>query len=201
MSDKSDKALTPAELEVTQKIQTHFPRGLPPEILGRANSCPVATLADAVKKMLEGLAVMVFRIRRGGKRTTEEVVGATTHTYINPHITSADFPLTETAEEERELVAFQVPEYDHDPSSAEILKELEKRGLERPTYEDALKFDEAHPDAKGFFVFLHEPWLDPDRDPVVVVVNRDEAHRVLTLYWFVSRWGRFFWFVGVRPRK
>lgn len=197
----NDKALTQSELEVTQKIQTHFPRGLSAEVLKLANSYPVVMLTEAVKKMLEELATKIFRITRGGKRTTEEVVGTTTHTFVNKYINSENFPLTEKAEEECELVAFQVAHWDHDPESSEILKELKKRGLERPTHEDALKFDETHPDEKGVFVFLHEPWLPPGRRPPLLVVCRDGAHRKLDLGWFAYGWPRHCWFIGVRPRK
>lgn len=139
-----------------------------------------------------------FPITRGGKRTTEKVIASTTHTFVSEHITSANFPLTNTPEETKELVAFQV---DYDPTSEQILAELEKRGLERPTHEDALKFDEAYPDEKGFFVFLHKPWLNPDGDPRVLIVVRDGAARELDLRWFDGGWSRHCWFVGVRPRK
>ena len=122
----------------------------------------------------------VFRILRGGKqRTTEEVIGATIHSYVDPNINSRSFPLEKTAEEERELIAFQVADWDHDPTSEEILQELKTRDLERLTHEDALKFDEAHLKEKGVFVFLHKPWLAPDRGPDVVVVDRSETDRKL----------------------
>ncbi len=35
-----DKALNSAELELTQKIQIHFPRGISSEVLARWNGCP-----------------------------------------------------------------------------------------------------------------------------------------------------------------
>jgi len=200
----SDKALKSAELEVTQKIQTHFPRGLKARVLAYANSCPVERLTEAVRQMLEGLenaGTRVFRIVRGGKRTTEQVISTTTHTYVNDNINSENFPLAEAPEEERELVAFQFLDWNYNPTSEKILSELKRRGLERPTHEDALKFDEAYPDEKGFFVFLHEPWLDPDSYPYVLVVRRDDVNRELDLPWFDVRWGRHSWFVGVRPRK
>jgi len=200
----SDNALTSPELEITQKIQTHFPRGLSSAVLAAANSTPVERLTEAVRQMLFCLAsatTQVFRITRGGKRTTEEGISATTHSFVNEHITSKNFSLTEGPEEERELVALQVLDLDHDPESSEILAELKKRGLDRPTHEDALKFDEAHPDEKGVFVFLHEPWLGPERNPYVLVVNRDETDRELNLAWFDCRWNRNCLFVGVRPRK
>ena len=159
-----------------------------------------AVMADVLKRARVRIGKM-FRIIRGGKRTTEQVIDATTHTYVNESITSAIFPLTEAPEENRELVGFQMAKYDHDPSSEEVLKELKKRGLERPTHEDALKFDEAHPYEKGVFVFLHKPWLDPGRRPRVLVVVRGEANRELHLPWFGHSWPRLCWFVGVRPRK
>ena len=166
-----------------------------------------AVLEKMTEKMVGVLEIelakigRVFNIIRGGKRTTEEVVRATTHTFVNGNINSANFPLTRAAEEGWELEAFQVADWDHDPSSEEILQELKTRKLERPTYEDALKFDEEHTDKKGTFVFLHRPWLGPDGLPDVLVVRRDEADRGLYLNWFAGRWYRGCWFVGVRPRK
>lgn len=159
-----------------------------------------AVMADVLAKARVRIG-RVFRIKRGGKRTTEQVVSATTHTHVNGNINSQNFPLAERREEERELVVFQVPNYDHDPSSEEILKELKARQLERPIYEDALKFDETHPNEKGVFVFLHEPWLDPDRLPLVLIVLRGGTGRELSLSWFGGTWARRCWFVGVRPRK
>jgi hypothetical protein len=50
------QGLTPAELEVTQKIQTHFPRGLNAKMLGSANSCPAQNLTVAIEEMLNQLA-------------------------------------------------------------------------------------------------------------------------------------------------
>jgi len=44
-------------------------------------------------------------------------------------------------------------------------------------------------------------WLDPDSNPNVLVVNRDDVNRKLNLNWFDNRWNRNYWFVGVRPRN
>lgn len=51
----SNKALSPIELEVTQRIQMHFPRGLRDEVLTFVNSCPVDRLTAAIGEMLEKL--------------------------------------------------------------------------------------------------------------------------------------------------
>ena len=199
-------------LSIMQGLMKHAEaKGLTPDDIHWLSSQQDVDVGKVLEEMTEQMAEVVkaararvgkvFRIVRGGKRTTEQVVGATTHTYINDGITSANFPLIESLEEERELVAFQVPDYDHDPSSEEILAELKTRGLERPTYEDGLKFDEAHPDEKGVFVFLHMPWQGPDRLLRVLVVSLGEASRGLHLIWFAGGWDRSCWFVGVRPRK
>lgn len=197
---------------IIQGLMKHAPaKGLTPDDIHWLASQQDAEVTPVLEEMTSTMVDVlvkararigrVFRVRRGGKRTTEQVIGATAHTYVNEKINSQNFPLTEGPEEERELVAFQVTGYDHDPSSEEILKEFKTRGLERPTHEDALKFDEAHPDEKGVFVFLHEPWLDFDRGPRALVVRRVEVGRELGLFWFDAPWVRNFWFVGVRPRK
>lgn len=49
------QGLTSTELEVTQKMQTHFPRELSAEVLGFANSCPAQDLTDAIAEMLDRL--------------------------------------------------------------------------------------------------------------------------------------------------
>ena len=45
----SDKALSRATLELTQKIQLHFPSDIDPDIVRAWNSCPVGTLAEQLK--------------------------------------------------------------------------------------------------------------------------------------------------------
>ncbi len=54
MSNKA--SLTNTELEVTQKMQTHFPRGLDTKVLGAVNSCPVENLTAALMEMVDKLA-------------------------------------------------------------------------------------------------------------------------------------------------
>lgn len=153
--------------------------------------------------MAQGRIGKVFLIKRGGNRTTEDVVGATVHTYTDSNINSTNFPLFPGLEENCELVAFQGwAVWDHDPSSREVGQELKRRGLVRPDYEDALRFDEMHQNEKGVFVFLHNPWIASGRRPRVLVVKHGEANHDLDLDLFDSTaWDRSYWFVGVRPRK
>lgn len=53
MSNKA--SLTNTELEVTQRLQMHFPRGLATGTLSAVNSCPVDVLTSAIRDMLEKL--------------------------------------------------------------------------------------------------------------------------------------------------
>jgi len=49
----SNKALSPAELELTQKIQLHFPRNIDNEILGAWNGCSKETLTAKLAEMFK----------------------------------------------------------------------------------------------------------------------------------------------------
>ena len=52
----SDKALSRAELELTQRIQMHFPRGvISPQTLGYWNSCPTKVLTARLEKSFSAM--------------------------------------------------------------------------------------------------------------------------------------------------
>ena len=52
-------------------------------------------------------------------------------------------------------------EFDHAVTFEDVVAAARQRGLERPTYEDALYFGIAHPEVQRErpIIFLHEPWL------------------------------------------
>jgi len=55
MENKNNKALSRAELELTQKIQTHFPSGVfTDEEIGMVSNRPKEQITEMVKEMLEG---------------------------------------------------------------------------------------------------------------------------------------------------
>jgi|GEM_PF-2685756 len=58
----SNKDLTSAELEVTQKIQMHFPRGLSAKTLGLINGCPVNELTEALRAMIENIGTKCQKV-------------------------------------------------------------------------------------------------------------------------------------------
>ena len=97
-------------------------------------------------------------------------------------------------------------DFDHDPSSEEVLTELVKRGLEEPTEEDALRYGATCPEGrdKRDVVFLHKKnlWLDPGGFLGVLVFDWGGSGRYLLYYWFGNAWDRQRCrFAGRRPRK
>ena len=65
------QGLSSAELEASQKIQTHFPRGLSAKVLGAVNSCSADVLTGAIERMLTGLA-------NGAKTAVEKLLNYVT---------------------------------------------------------------------------------------------------------------------------
>ncbi len=102
---------------------------------------------------------MRYRIVIGDGRTTEELIAAGDYGHAHSCVTSENFPAGRFgAARPRSIVLLA---FDRDVTAADVLHEAARRGLERPTYEDALQFGAAHPDvqSRGPVVFLHEPWV------------------------------------------
>ncbi len=138
-----------------------------------------------------------FTIVCEGSQETSRLVGEGKYDWVNPVITDERFPSQKHAPLDRTIELF---EFDHDPSDDEVLKELKRRELERPTYEDALYFGIKHPDEqrKRPIVFLHEPVRGPHGNLSVLVLHGSAGHRNLSLDWFGYGWGRDGVFAGVR---
>ncbi len=98
-----------------------------------------------------------YRIARAGPRSTEQLVEAGGYGYAHSCVTSENFPARAVAgPAEIVLIGF-----DRAVTASEALAEAARRGLARPTYEDALHFGAEHPEAQREhpIVFLHEPWV------------------------------------------
>ncbi len=111
-----------------------------------------------------------------------------------------------SAPEDVDLEFIDGNDFDHDPSSDEVLAELTRRGLEEPTEEDALRYGATCPEGKDkrAVVFLHKKnlWRDPNRKLHVLVVYWNGSQRRLRCYWFDHTSGRrLYRFAGRRPRK
>lgn len=101
---------------------------------------------------------------------------------------SEEFPISADAG----AVNIELVEMSLDLTASGILDEFARRGLERPTAEDALHFGAKYPDEQRErpIAFLHEPWADPAGNRGVLVLRGDKRSRGLALYWYDDRWYR-----------
>jgi hypothetical protein len=132
-------------------------------------------------------------------RCTEELVEAGNYGYAHSCVNSENFPARHHGgRRAREIVLL---EFDRDVTSDEVMTEAARRGLERPTYEDALYFGIEYPavQCQGPVVFLHDPWVGFFGRRDVLCLWSNAGRRELGLDGFDDRWGRTyrFAFVGV----
>ena len=137
----------------------------------------------------------VFSITCGGERTSA-LVKRGKYDWTDGAIGDELFPIAPHEPEEREIVLVK---FQHDPTSEEVLAEFERRGLERPTTEDALVFGVTYPDEqrKRLVVFLHEP-VRVRGHRFVLVLHGLAGGRYLCLGWFDDGWRRSYGFAAVR---
>jgi len=138
----------------------------------------------------------VFPITLRGKKAFV-LVAFSEYDYVNSLITDERFPI---AKHEPVPGTIELVEFDHHPTSEEVLAEFKKRGLERPTYEHALNFGIDHPEEqrKWPIIFLHEPVLNSYGFRSVLVLRGYSGKRFLSLFLLDNEWGRHDVFAGVR---
>lgn len=165
------------------------------EVIGRLAQPQNEGALEKIAEILMNL-LQIFFLTVVGK-TTEEVVVLGAYNYVNPNIASQNFPLRPQFMGPREIVLL---EFDHDVISEEAIAEAARQGLERPVYEDALRFGAEHPEVQRErpVAFLHEPWRDPYGDLVVLCLWSDAGDRRFGLGWFDDGWLRVFRFAFVR---
>ena len=138
-----------------------------------------------------------FQITLAGDATASELVLRGQYDWHNNWITDERFPIQSHEPIPRTI---ELVEFDHDPTSEEVLADFARRGLERPTHEDALCFGIQHPEEqrKHPIVFLHEPVLSPGVVRDVLVLRGIVGDRELHLCLFGGWWSSLFVFAGVR---
>jgi hypothetical protein len=115
-------------------------------------------------------------------------VEAAGYGYAHSAVTSDNFPANRSGPVRvREMVLL---EFDHDVLVEEVTARAVRLGLARPTYEDALYFGIAHPDAQRDrpIVFLHEPWLGYFGRRDVLCLWSNAGRRELGLEGFDEAW-------------
>ncbi len=142
-----------------------------------------------------------YEITVGGGGATEALVAAGQYGYAHSAVTSETFPVRPDAERRPRVVV--LVEVDREVSTDEVLAEAARRGLARPTYEDALHFGIQHPDVQRErpVVFLHTPWVGHFGRRDVLCLWANAGRRELGLGDFDGRWSpdHRFAFVGGTP--
>jgi len=145
------------------------------------------------------------KVTLGGPQTTDDVIRHLKESgffFVSEDINQRNFPLKP---HEIEDIQIEIIDPGCEFSEMEGIKFLETAGLERPTYEHALRFAEQYGNTttgkKPFIVFLHEPWIDKYRNRRVLFIYRNPDKRVLNLDYtgLVFRHGRVL--AGIRPRN
>jgi len=163
---------------------------------------PTKVDRDKYQRIL-GLDPSVFKVKMGGSENTDQIT-ANLGFPFNEWITQANLPLTPSKtpwEDEIEII---------DPgcefTEEKGLKFLADAKLDRPTYEHGIRFGQQHgkettSEKKPFIIFLHEAWLDPNRNRRIVCLRRYSDYRELYLDYPDSGFYDDCVLAGVRRRK
>jgi len=144
----------------------------------------------------------IYEVKLGGPETTDQITAKLGFPFSD-WITQKNFPLKP---HDPETVEIEIINPGTSFSEEEGLEFLKAAGLERPTYEQAIRFAEQYGKAttsekKPFVIFLHEAWQGPFRDRRVVYLGRDARYRGLDLNCPDDRFDGHCVLAGVRPRK
>ena len=129
-----------------------------------------------------------YRIIVGDGRSTEALVEAGHYGYAHSCVNSENFPSRHLGgQRTRDVV---LVEFDREVTSTDAVSEAGRRGLEPPTYEDALYFGITYPDVQSQrpVVFLHDPWLGFFGRRDVLCLWSNAGRRELGLEGFDDRW-------------
>jgi len=140
-----------------------------------------------------------YRLAADDGRPTEALVEAGGYGYAHSCVTSENFPARPPARRgPRDIVLLA---FDGETGAAAALAGAAALGLERPLYEDALRFGAAHPDVQrqAPLVFLHDPWFGYFGRRDVLTLWDNAGRRELGLDGFDDRWGPRCRFAFVRP--
>jgi hypothetical protein len=130
-----------------------------------------------------------YRIPVVGGQSTEKLVAAGAYDYAHSCVISENFPVRSwPAPVERHIVLIG---FEDEVTSEEVITAAAAKGLERPTYEDALYFGIHHPDVQRErpLVFLHEPWVGYFGRRDVLCLWFNAGRRELGLEDFDGGWG------------
>jgi hypothetical protein len=132
-------------------------------------------LVEGLEKLIDEVSEsVVFPITLAGTFTLKELIEMggyelyTSDSSINEKV----YPIHRHKPQKRVI---ELLKFDSDPAYSEIMKRFERRGLEPPTYEDALYFGIEYPEEqrKHWIYFLHK-MVQPD---CILRLYHDSVHR------------------------
>lgn len=129
--------------------------------------------------------------------TVESLITAGKYEYVSEYAKE----IAATAVLTGDFPEFEMVQFAQDPSDEEVLAEFAKRGFERPTIEDALRYGATQWNGTDWVVFMHEPFRDSGRRLRVLYLSRWSGERGLRSDVMGGRWVRRCLFPGRRPRK
>jgi hypothetical protein len=138
-----------------------------------------------------------FRIVRDRRPLEDKVKDG--FIWVDPHITSGNFPLAVPAEPnagEALLVNFE--EY---LFSEEVLRRLGQRGLRPGLPTELADLSKNHPDSRELaacfpLVALGDSWVGPLGNLLVAHLVGDARGREMSLHWRGSGWAENYWFIA-----
>jgi hypothetical protein len=142
----------------------------------------------------------VYHVKVGDGRSTEALVAAGDYGYAHSCITSENFPTGRFGTVQiREIVLL---EFAGEVTTTDAMAAAGRRGLEAPTYEDALYFGVEHPGVQQVapVAFLHEPWVGFFGRRDVLCLWSNAGRRELGLEGFDGRWSDGYRFAFIAPQ-
>jgi hypothetical protein len=121
--------------------------------------------------------------------------------YAHSAVLSENFPARQAGGARvRDLVLLA---FDREVTAPDVMAEAARRGLQAPTYEDALYFGIEHPAAQceGPIVFMHEPWVGYFGRRDVLCLWDNAGRRELGLDGFDDTWRPGCRFAFVLPHE
>ena len=180
-----DPKLDPVTADSWARNGEGFKRVLRRELIPQHSS---ETLAKGVVK--------IARIQIGGGRTTDQIVEATKAKdkiiCINSNISQKNMS---SGYGNLRFVVVEFFEFDHDPTTEEVVACCQEPGYGHSSYEDGLRFQEDRPNDQRErpHIFIPEnPWFDPGGYPQALYLWSDDSDRELYLVvcHLGYRWGQ-----------
>lgn len=162
-----------------------------------------ARLIVTDKKVRRQIAQLLVRIKRlfapvNYDDPAHRRIDRDQYYYVDNGLTPEHFPIRHTGQAD---VTFDYITFDHEPTTQEVLDEVERRGdVELPDFAATRDFHKANPDErkKAPVISLCGSFVDRSGSRYVACVRADEYGLNLGWYWIGHRWNRHGRFLVVR---